>query len=186
LTRRERLRRVVILCASFARNVAYFRAGQSQTGSAVRAPSHACSAFWTQVSANSLDIAVLEWCKLLGDEKDKHFWGNVVTDPAAFEASLLANLGMTASDFDGLGKKMRRYRDKFVAHLDSDAKMDIPPLTAALAANSFYHGHIVRAEAAADDLFGLADTSEKFARGYEQCFKEAQRAYSQATAGGNE
>jgi len=64
--------------------------------------------------------------------------------------------------------------------------MDIPPLTAALAANSFYNGHIVRVEAAAGDLFGLADTSEKFAKGYEQCFKEAQRAYDEAIAGGDE
>jgi hypothetical protein len=151
-----------------------------------RASSHAGSAFWTQVGTNFLDISVLEWCKLLGDEKDKHFWRNVVTDPAAFEASLLASLGMTASDFVDLAKKMRRYRDKFVAHLDSDAKMDIPRLTAALAANSFYHGHIVRVEAAAGDLFGLADTSEKFAKGYEQCFKEAQRAYDEAIAGGDE
>jgi hypothetical protein len=182
LTRRERLRRVVILCASFARNVAYFRAGQSQIGAAARARAHAFSGFWTQVSANFLDISVLEWCKLLGDEKDKHFFRNVVTDPAAFEASLLAHLGMTASDFGDLAKKMRRYRDKFVAHLDSDAKMDIPRLTDALAANSFYHGHIVTVEAAAGDLFGLADTSEKFANGYEQCFKEAQRAYGQATS----
>jgi hypothetical protein len=92
---------------------------------------------------------VLERCKLLGDEEDKHFWRNAVTDPPAFEASLLAHLGMTASDFVDLAQKMRRYRDRFVAHLDSDAKMDIPRLTAALAANSFYHGHIVRAEAAA-------------------------------------
>jgi hypothetical protein len=177
---------VVILCASFARNVAYFRAGQIETGAAARAPSHACSSFWTQISANFLDIAVSEWCKLLGDEKDKHFWRNVVTDPAAFEASLLAHLGMTASDFTEMAKKMRRYRDKFVAHLDSDATMDIPRLTAALAANSFYHGHIARVEAAAGDLFGLADTSDKFAKGYEQCLEEAQRAYTQAIAGGNE
>jgi len=63
---------------------------------------------------------VLEWCKLLGDEKDKHFWRNVVTDQRAFEANLLANLAMTASDFVDLAKKMRRYRDKFVAHLDSE------------------------------------------------------------------
>ena len=177
---------MVILCASFARNVAYYRAGQSQIGSAARSPSHACSAFWTQISANFLDIAVLEWCKLLGDEKDKHFWRNVVTDPPAFEASLLAHLEMTASDFVDLAKKMRRYRDKFVAHLDSDAKMDIPLLTAALAADSFYHGHIVGAEADAGDLFGLADTSDKFAKGYEQCFKEAERVYDEAIAGGNE
>jgi hypothetical protein len=47
---------------------------------------------------------------------------------------------MTASDFVDLAKKMRRYRDKFVAHLDSEAKMDIPPLTAALAANVFNMG----------------------------------------------
>jgi hypothetical protein len=92
LTRRERLRRVVILCSSFAGNVAYFRAGQSQTGSEARAPSYARSAFWAQVSSNFLDIAVLEWCKLMGDDKDKHFWRNVVADPAAFEASLLVNL----------------------------------------------------------------------------------------------
>jgi hypothetical protein len=128
---------------------------------------------------------VLEWCKLLGDEKNKHFWRNVVTDPPAFEARLLAHLGMTASDFVDLAK-MRRYRDKFVAHLDSDVRMEIPLLTAALAADSFYHGHIVRAEAGAGDLFGLADTSDKFARGYEHCFKEAELVYAQAIAGGNE
>jgi hypothetical protein len=128
---------------------------------------------------------VLEWCKLLGDEKDKHFWRNVVADPAAFEAGLLDTLEMTEHDFADLAKKMRRYRDKFVAHLDSDAKMDIPRLTTALTANSFYHEHIVTAEAAAGDLFGLADTSEKFAQGYEQCFKEAQQAYLTSTAAGH-
>jgi hypothetical protein len=123
---------------------------------------------------------------LLGDEKDKHFWRNVVTDPAAFEAGLLINLEMTESDFADFAKKIRRYRDKFVAHLDSDAKMDIPRLVVAIAANSFYHKHIVTTEADAGDLFGLADTTEKFAQGYEQCFKEAQQAYGQAAAGGNE
>jgi hypothetical protein len=184
LTRRERLRRVVILCASFARNVAYFRAGQSQNGSEERAPSHPRSAFWAQVSSNFLDIAVLEWCKLLGDDKDKHFWRNVVADPTTFEASLLANLEMTKSDFADYAKKMRRYRDKFVAHLDSDVKMDIPRLTAALAANRFYHEHVVTVEAAVDDLFALADTSENFAQGYERCLKEAEHTYGQAAASG--
>ena len=185
LTRRERLRRVVILSASFARNVAYFRAGQSRTGSQARVPSSSHSGFWRQVSSNFLDIAVLEWCKLLGDDRDKHFWRNVVTDSTAFEAGLLANLRMKESDFADFAKKMRRYRDKFVAHLDSDATMDIPRLDAALAANSFYHGHIVTVEAAAGDLFGLADTSEKFVQGYEQCLTEAKEAYGQAAAGAN-
>ena len=185
MTRRERLRRVVILSASFARNVAYFRAGQSQIGSEARAPSSR-SAFWAQINNNCLDIAVLEWCKLLGDDKDKHFWRNVVADTTAFEAGLLVNLGMTESDFADFAKKMRRYRDKFVAHLDSDATMDIPRLDAALAANSFYHEHIVTVEAAAGDLFGLADTGEKLAQGYEQWLTEAQQAYGQAAASANQ
>jgi hypothetical protein len=60
------------------------------------------------------------------EREDKRFWRNVVTDPAAFEASLLANLGVTASDFVDLGKKMRRYRDKFVAHLDSTSCTTLP------------------------------------------------------------
>jgi hypothetical protein len=64
--------------------------------------------------------------------------------------------------------------------------MDIPPLTAALAANGFYHRHMGTVEAAAGDLFGLADTSEKFAQGCEQCFKEAQRAYGQTSGDGNQ
>jgi hypothetical protein len=29
--------------------------------------------FGCRVSANFLEISVLEWCKLLGDENDKHF-----------------------------------------------------------------------------------------------------------------
>jgi hypothetical protein len=123
---------------------------------------------------------------LLGDEKDKHFWRNVVTDPAAFEASLLISLKMMESDFADFAKKIRRYRDKFVVHLDSDGKMDIPRVTVALAANSFCHKHIVTTEADAGDLFGLADTSEKFAQGYEQCFKEAQQVHGQAAAGNDE
>jgi hypothetical protein len=92
-------------------------------------PSYAHSAFWSQVSNNFLDVAVLEWCKLLGDDKDKHFWRNVVADPTAFEASLLVNLGMTESEFADFAKKMRRYRDKFVAHLDSEATIDTPHST---------------------------------------------------------
>ena len=186
MTRRERLRRVVILCASFARNVAYFRAGQSQTGSAARAPSHACSAFWTQVSANFLDISVLEWCKLLGDERDKHFWRNVVTDPAGFEASLLANLGMTASDFDGLAKKMVGIGTSLSRISTPTRRWTFRRQRLHWTRAVFIMGISLGQKPPRGDLFGLADTSEKFARGYEQCFKEAQRAYGQATAGGNE
>jgi hypothetical protein len=125
---------------------------------------------------------VLEWCKLLGDERDKHFWRNVVVDPTAFEDNLLTSVRMKQSEFADFAKRMRRYRDKFVAHLDSETTMDIPRLDAAIAASNFYHEHIVTVEAAAGDLFGLADTSQKFLQGYDHCFNEAQEAYRRAAA----
>jgi hypothetical protein len=62
---------------------------------------------------------------------------------------------MMESDFADFAKKIRRYRDKFVVHLDSDGKMDIPRVTVALAANSFCHKHIVTTEADAAIFLGL-------------------------------
>ena len=44
-------------------------------------------------------------CKLLGDNKDKRFWRNIVIDPAVFEVSLPAYLEMKAFDFVDLPKK---------------------------------------------------------------------------------
>jgi hypothetical protein len=63
LSRRERLRRVVLLCCSFARNVAFYRAGQADQVQHLLSENHPEVAFWRQVNANFLDTAVLEWCK---------------------------------------------------------------------------------------------------------------------------
>ena len=60
LTRRERLRRVVILCASFARNVAYFRAGQSEPGSEVRGPTHAGPDNSTYTATPALPLVLMK------------------------------------------------------------------------------------------------------------------------------
>ena len=110
-------------------------------------------------------------CKLLGDNKNKRFWRNIVTDPAVFETSPLAYLEMTAFDFADLSKKKRRYRDKF-AHLDSDAKIDHTEASGSAGQKQFLSWAYRLSGAAAADLFSLAYTSEKLAKGYEQCFHE--------------
>jgi hypothetical protein len=68
------------------------------------------------VEANFIDIAVLEWCKLFGDRKGKHFWANVVTDPSSFESALLIHLGVTIQELVVYVDEVRTYRDKFLAH----------------------------------------------------------------------
>jgi hypothetical protein len=84
VTRQHRLRRVALLCASFACNLAYFRVSQSKSAEALLAPNHVHAGFWRQVNGNFLDLCVLEWCKLFGNRKGRHFWRQVVSDPGAF------------------------------------------------------------------------------------------------------
>src|ERR1700733_933850 len=143
LSRRERLRRVVLLCCHFTRNLAYYRVGHPGEP---RTPNRD---FWVTVNGNFLDQCVLEWCKLLGDLRGEHHWRQIVTDAAIFETELLRHLGMNAAEFDDYIKQMREYRDKFVAHLDSDRVMNPPRLDTALSSVKFYHAKVARTEATA-------------------------------------
>lgn len=51
MPRKDRLRRVVILCCHFARNLAYFRVGQSEQYRHLFDPDRTtCANFWRMVS----------------------------------------------------------------------------------------------------------------------------------------
>jgi hypothetical protein len=69
---------------------------------------------------------------------------------------------------------MRQYRDKFLAHLDSDEVMNIPALDIAKRAVWFYHAYVVQHEAQPGDLAGLP---VKLDAGYSQCEDEARTVY---------
>ncbi len=116
LSRRDRLLRAVILCSSFARNLAYYRAGQSGSAKHLMQAGGEHTSFWRQISANFIDIAVLEWAKLFIDRDGEHHWRQVVLAPAEFEAALLKHLGLTADNYNERREEIRQYRDKFVAH----------------------------------------------------------------------
>ena len=157
MPRKNRLRRVVLLCCHFARNLAYYRIGRDEEHRKLFYRAKNASAnFWRVANGNCIDMCVLEWCKLLGDKNGKHYWGKVVTDPLSFEAGLLRHLGMNDAAFQKEIEIIRHYRDKFLGHLDDDLTMNIPGLDVAKAAVWFYHGHIVSREAKAGELYGLA------------------------------
>ncbi len=167
LTRRERLRRVVFLCAHFARNLAYYRAGISRL-------TKSSPQFWLTANCNFIDMAVIEWCKLLGDSQGKHYWAKVVTDSDGFESEMLSHLGLTVDEFVAYMSQMRTYRDKFLAHLDDLRVMDVPFLDQAQAAVEFYHRHVVQHEAEAGDLSGLPTDLADY---YLHCFTDATVTY---------
>jgi len=174
MTRRDRLRRVVILCRNFARNLAYYRAGRRPEHLPLLAPEHPRVNFWRVMNANCLDLCVLEWCKLLASHREKHHWSDIVSDPAGFKAQLLSYLSIDDAAFQEHIKVMRTYRNKFLAHLDSDPTMNIPALDIAKKAVWFYHAHLVTHEAHPGDLAGLPVELDT---GYAQCESEACEIY---------
>jgi hypothetical protein len=180
LPRRDQLRRVVIVCATFMRNLAYFRASTSESASLLYEQSHPHRSFWRQVRSNFPDLCVLEWCKLLGDRNTKHFWRRIVTDKNGFEAGLLAHVGKTAAEWESFVEEMRHLRDKFIAHLDSEQDMFLPVLDTAQASISYYHRIVVEHEANAGDLIDLVETAEQMVRGYAQCLQEAEAVYRES------
>src|SRR5712672_2360417 len=85
LTKRQLRRRTVLLCVSFARNLAFFRAGKEQ-GSHLLEPAEKTASFWRQASSNFFDMCILEWCKMFSDRNAVHHWRKTVFNPVQFEA----------------------------------------------------------------------------------------------------
>jgi hypothetical protein len=68
MKQKQYLRRVATLCLYYLRHMAFYRAGWRGGSLVFR------SQFWVAVNGNFLDICVLEWCKLFGDKRSKHYW----------------------------------------------------------------------------------------------------------------
>lgn len=172
--RTDLLRMVVILCCSFARNLAYYRAWWGEDHGHFLSLTHPHRNFWLAVNGNFLDMCVLDWCKLFADKGGKHGWRKIVTDARQFEADLLAHLGLDAATFENEIETMRSYRDKFVAHQDLEYHGTYPTLDIAKKAVWFYHAHTVKHEARQGDLTGLPIDIEK---GYEETEQEGSAVY---------
>jgi hypothetical protein len=175
----ERRRRVVLLCCSFMRNLAFHRAGLEVQGKLLD-QKQAHGAFWLEVHGNFFDKSVLDWCKLFADNRGKHHWRRVVESPDRFAMELYAALGVTVSEFDGLVEKVKRYRDRFVAHLDEEREMLLPALETAKGAVIFLHKRLVKQAAGSGDWRGLPTSPEELEQGFAQATREARSVYAEA------
>jgi hypothetical protein len=115
------------------------------------AQAHPQGAFWHEVHINFLDICILEWCKLFADRKGRkgqpygeHHWRRLVAEPDRFETDLCTTLGVTADEFAALIAEVKRYRDKFIAHLDVERTMHRPNLTQPMKAVEFLFERLAR------------------------------------------
>ena len=161
LTKEERRRRVALLCCHFARNLAYYRLTQDRLA--------VDRGFRTTIVNNFIDMAVLEWCKLFGDRNGRHYWEKVVTCQD-FKADIYETLNQKSDCFASYIDKMRKYRDKFVAHLDDDLIMNIPEMNQAKITTECLYNHLMTYEALPGDMDGLPFDLENY---FQQCFDEA-------------
>ena len=100
VTRQQRLRIVILICCSFGRNLAYYRAWRGEEHQYFLSLASNHPIFWRAVNNNFFDMCVLEWCKLFADKQGKHGWRTIVTDPPKFEADLLSHLGLDTTTFE--------------------------------------------------------------------------------------
>jgi hypothetical protein len=168
-TEEDRVRRTVRVADYCLKNIAYYRAGRPHVDRSRQ--------FWVTASNNFLDTAILEWCKLFADRRDRaHYWKRTVTDHAGFIAGLLATLGMNQQEYIAYIQAMERERDKFIAHLDKEKEMRPPVLDAAQLSAEYLHDYLVNA---ADTWHWLTGVGP--ARGlYEAMYREADREYCAA------
>jgi hypothetical protein len=183
LTPVERQRRVVRLCCSFMRNLAFHRAGmQGEVQFNLFARTHPQGAFWREAHGNFIDICVLDWCKLFADPQGKHHWRRVIDEPDRFKADLCATLGVTVAEFATLITQVRRYRDSFVAHLDNERMMRLPTLELPKRSIAFLHERLPQVARSYEDWEGLPTTAEQLDQGFTGALHEAQSVYAEALA----
>jgi hypothetical protein len=130
--------------------------------------------FLANANGNFLNTCVLEWCKLFGDSRAQHYWKKVISDPEEFFNGLLKKLKTTETDLDNYVKEVRTYRDKFVAHLDSEEVMYPPKLDVIKMSVTYLYGYLLKNEDE-EDFFPDAPTNATVF--YKRFLVEGKKAY---------
>ena len=173
MTRRDRLRRTALLCLHCLRNLAFYRAAHEAS------KAWAGEQFWITANNALLDIGLLEWCKLFGDPRAKHDWRKSVVDQGSFLPALLEHLRLTEQMFADYIAEVRTYRDKFVAHLDEEERMNIPNLAPVIKSAQFLYQRLREVE---DDCNAFPDAPPYAIAYFRENMAEARAVYAAKTA----
>ncbi len=144
--------------------MAYYRAGWENDVKHLLEAHPDSGNFWITVNGNSLDMCVLEWCKLFGGKKrSNNSLQQILKDPEAFKADVLQHLALDEAVFEEEVQIFRTYRDRWIAHLDRDRKGFYPRLENAKKAVWFYYEYIGKEQI--DQKMG----TKRIETGYAEC-----------------
>lgn len=177
MNKRVKVRKSCLLCLAFARNYAFYTASYADDGGHIVGgePSLA-NQFWNTMHGNCIDIAVIEWCKIFGSERqEKHHWKRVVKDAAGYKSQLLTDrFGGSEAIWEAYRNSLLTYRDKFVAHLDEDNQYIVPYLHKAHELVISHYDYLLKYEVN-DDIFN--EPPPNIQEYYQKHFEMARAAY---------
>jgi hypothetical protein len=168
MTKDQRVRRAALLCCHLTRNLAYFKAGWG-----ILEPKRG-EDFWLTVLGNHIDVCVLEWSKLFGEDDGKHHWKHIVDDEASFKARLMSTIGITQAQWQESWREIKVYRDKFIAHLDSDDTMNVPHMDIPFRMVNFFYKEL---KTCSTDPMAFADLPPTMSQYYHLCYSEGVNVY---------
>ncbi len=138
INREKLISRVALKCADMVRQLSYHRAIHLQKNQFKFKLN-----FWIYMYNNAIDMAVLDWVHLFGNDKDDLHWKNIVQDIETFRADLFSALDVNREIWEGNWRKIKEYRNKDVAHIEIRPISYIPEMDLALKATCFYYSHII-------------------------------------------
>ena len=100
--------------------------------------------FWRMIQGDSLDIALLEWCKVFGVDSEHSHWKHFVTNHAEFRTGLFKSAGVDADGWREHWEQVTTYRNELVAHnLDDRASTHFPSLELVLKSCFYFFQHLI-------------------------------------------
>lgn len=130
------LKRVVLKCRDFVRQLSYHRAMLPHS-------KNLRTNIWIYTFNNFIDMAVLDWCHLFGSQSDDLHWRRIVVDAEWFKSEILKSLGLTGEEWDAYWKSIKDYRDKDVAHIEVRPETSVPKMDKALEAIKLYYSYAI-------------------------------------------
>ena len=83
------------------------------------------------ISNSCFNIALTEWCKLFGSERDQSHWKNCNERGFSHINDVLQKVNIPESEFESLKNDIKNFRDKYVSHADINEieKLKVPYLS---------------------------------------------------------
>lgn len=168
----RKIRRIGVLCLYCIGNIASYRAGWTS-----KKKFKLNTDFWRKVNGNFLDIATLDWCKLFVEHDGKHHWSTIFSDKRTFRTSLFSGINVPEKDFKNEIGEIKKYRDKFLAHLDEPTMLYYPKSEIMLKSSMFLYHLLATSPKTRMALSGaLIDPQDFYDEYYQVALKEIAHA----------